>query len=230
MASSADVLVLLAMLAEQSGETVSPQRIDFTGQRLLALADADRVCAALTSLLESARRFPTVAEVRAEMGMSEPTAKDEALLISNAICSALVRFGWLQPGYTIGAKARERAVGAGAWEVITRAGGWNAVLDRLGENESALRAQLRDLCEAYLRTGIIDRGQLPPAKQLSPYEALEEAKADQLALEAYRSDERKRKITAEIEATKVRRQLALIQEEHDERNRDGDSTPPKKGA
>ena len=39
MASNADVLVLLAMLAEQSGETVSPQRIDFTGQRLHSARD-----------------------------------------------------------------------------------------------------------------------------------------------------------------------------------------------
>jgi hypothetical protein len=219
MASNADVLVLLAMLAEQSGETVSPQRIDFTGQRLLALARPDVVAAALTKLLESARRFPTVAEVRAEMGMSDPTAKDEALMISNAICTALIRFGWLQPGYELGARAREAVVGPGAWHVLKHVGGWNAALDRLGENETALRAQLRDLAEAYLKTGAIERGQLPPHNPPSPVEAIEMLKKETPQLEEYRSGERKNKIGAELEEMRKKRQLALMQEEHDKARR-----------
>lgn len=227
MASKADVLVLLAMLAEQSGETVSPHRIDFTGQRLLALAGPDVVAQALTKMLESARRFPTVAEVRAEMGMSDPTPKDEALIISNAIVAALCKHGWLQPGYTVGAKAREIAVGPGAWEVITRGGGWNALLDRLGENEAALRAQLRDLAEAYLKTGIIERGQLPPANPPSLYNALEAAK-EQLQLDEYRSGERRLKIAGEIEELKKKKRLVLLQEEHDKVRRlpDPDTEEP----
>ncbi len=209
------ILMLLAMMAEQSGEKVSEMRIDFLGTSLLEVAPAEKIVEALSRLLRSSRRFPTVGEVEAEMGLAAPTAKDEALLIADTIIGAAIRFGWLQPDYLEGAKAREACVGQAAWAVITKQGGWNNLLDRLGENQMALRAQLRDLAESYLKTGLIQPGTVPLSAP-PPSAAIEAVQNPRLLeLEDKRRSEAKLKLTEEIDKLKVKRQLALMQEEHD---------------
>lgn len=57
------IVGLLAIIAEQTGEDVSPARADFVVDRLLKL-DHRLVILALERILESSRRFPTVQEVR----------------------------------------------------------------------------------------------------------------------------------------------------------------------
>lgn len=230
--TKSQVLIMLAMLAEQSGEKVSEGRVDFVGQSLLQVAPPEQIIIALNKLLRSSRRFPTVGEVEEVMGVAQPTAKDEALQIADCVIQAAIRFGWLQPDYVEGAKARELAVGPAGWEVIKRQGGWNNLLERLGENQMALRAQLRDIAQTYLKTGIIAPGGTPIAPP-SPFQALEAVKGDRpLAIEEdyntyqARRFEAKTKITAEIEALKVKRKIALIQEEWEEARLEAALPPP----
>lgn len=158
--NSSDVLMRLAALAEQTGENVSDFRLDFMTKSLLPLG-LDKVCAALERLLETSRRFPTVAEVKAEMGMSEPSIEDEARLLVERICATVGKHGEIPPGNTTLASAVKLSLGEAAWDIVGKSGGWNAVIARLGENEIATRAQIRDIAAVYLRTGMVERGTLP---------------------------------------------------------------------
>lgn len=214
--SRSQVLVLLAMLAEQSGDSVSESRVDFVGRSLLETAPPEKIIIALNRLLRSSRRFPTVGEVEEAMGTAMPTAKDQALLIADTIIQAAIRFGWCEPGYGDGMEARRLAVGPTSWEVINRQGGWNNILDRLGENQMALRAQLRDVAESYFRTGVITEADVPRVP-LSPYRAFEKVRSSKpLELPAVRGLEAKEKLIAEVKELRVKRQLALLQSEKDE--------------
>ena len=168
-----DVMMRLAALAEQCGEKPSDFRLEFTVKTLMPLG-ADKVCEALERLMQSARRFPTVAEIKAEMGEADLTPDDEARMIVESIMKGVRQFGEVPPGNQRTPEAIRLAIGDGAWEVVCRSGGWNAVIERAGENEMAFRAQVRDLASAYLRTGVIERGTLPD-KIPSAYQALTEA-------------------------------------------------------
>lgn len=168
-----ELLILLGLLAQQSGENVSPERIEFTARKLFPLGVRE-VCSALERMLESSRRFPTVAEVKAEMGMAELSSDDEARLIADAIMNAVRKFGEIPPGNIVTPYAVEIALGEAAWQVVGRSGGWNAVVER-SANETAFRAQIRDVTSAYLRTGTVERGTLPE-KQMGAHEAVGEAK------------------------------------------------------
>lgn len=169
-----DVMMRLAAIAEQCGEKPSDFRLEFTVKTLMPLG-ADKVCEALERLMQSARRFPTVAEIKAEMGEADLTPEDEARMIVEAIMKGARQFGEIPPGNLRTPDAVRLAIGEAAWEVAGRSGGWNAVVERAGENEMAFRAQVRDLAVAYLRTGVIERGTLPD-KIPSASEALDEVK------------------------------------------------------
>lgn len=182
-ATEGQVLMMLAMLAEQSGEVVSETRLDYVGQRLLQLGTPNEVCAALEALIESSRRFPTVAEVREAMGVADPTARDAALMLADRVLAGVSRYGELQPGNVKGARAIERALGPAAWELVLRQGGWNAVVDRAGQ-AGTFKAQLRDAAESYLKCGIINRDDVTSKRLPSHYEALAAAEKNQKQLEA----------------------------------------------
>lgn len=160
-------LALLAMLAKQSGEELD----DFRGTFYLAKLrdfDLDRVSSALEKLLETSRRFPTIGEIKAAMGILEPTARDFAMLLVDRICTGFAKYGEiLAPSTMAGAEA---AMGPEAWTLIQRSGGWNDCLDRYGENPTTFRAQLRDAAGAYLATGQIEpeaiSAALPPRSVL----------------------------------------------------------------
>lgn len=152
--------LLLAALAQQSGEKVEAFRLEFLARKLEPLG-LPQVCAALEKLLESSRRFPTVAEVKAAMGIAEPTALDAARQLADTLANAVVRYGEIPPGNVKTALAIEHAVGPAAWALAQRTGGWNALVDRLAENQLACRAQLRDSAQSLLQTGGISAGQLP---------------------------------------------------------------------
>jgi hypothetical protein len=154
------ILALLALLAESSGENVTEARLSFTASRLTDL-DPEKVCAALSELLESARRFPTVAEIKAKMGIKEVTELDEARLVADRILEGVPKYGSVSGENRRSSAAIELAMGEACWTVIRRFGGWNLIVDLAGENMSGLRAQLRDAASTYLSTGIIDRGNIP---------------------------------------------------------------------
>lgn len=154
------MLLLLAALAKQSGEQVDDFRLQFLQQRLAPLG-IDAVCEALAKLLETSRRFPTVAEVKAAMGMAEPTPIDNARALADTLAAGVIRYGEIPPGNFRTALAVEHAVGPAAWALAVRTGGWNALVDRMAENELAARAQLRDSAFSMLQTGAV-KAELPP--------------------------------------------------------------------
>lgn len=169
--TSDHVIALLAMLAEQSGEKVSEQRLEFTSERLRQY-DVEQVCRALMRMVETARRFPTVGEIKAAMGVAEPTGQDEARMIAEAIMTGIRKFGYVDAGNKKTPQAIRLAIGEAAWDLVTSVGGWNAVIERATENEMACRAQLRDLAEANLKSGGIKRGGLP-GRPMSASEAIQ---------------------------------------------------------
>lgn len=154
------IMALLAMMAEQSGETVSDMRLEFTCKRLMEM-DCELVVKALYKLIDTCRRFPTLGEIKQQMGDYDPTAKDTALQIVDTVFQGISRYGSLPPGNTKTAIAIERALGPTVWEVVKRQGGWNSVVERAGENQAAYRAQLRDLVESYMKCGVIAAKNIP---------------------------------------------------------------------
>lgn len=204
------LLMLLAMLAEQSGENVSETRIEFVARRLMELAPLPDLCRAIEKMLDSARKFPTVEEVKRALGKVDPSAADEGRLLSETLASAVAKYGSLQPGNVKGALAIEQAIGPAAWEVVLRAGGWNTIVDRMGENASAFRAQMRDLATSLLETGAIPRGKVP--EKLPSHAASLTAVANHPQLEACERAELEKK----LEAAKTKRTLLLMQREHEE--------------
>lgn len=159
-ASPKHIVALLGMIAEQSGEKVSDARLEFIARSLTALG-ATEACAALTKMLESARRFPTVAEVKAAMGMAEPTARDYGNEIAGLIVNTMGRVGI--PVGPKGIEARDKMLGPAALYVVDKMGGWANVVEQAGQNLTALKATARDLAEAYVKTGHIDPKDIPQA-------------------------------------------------------------------
>lgn len=160
MTTANHLIALLGLFAQISGQTVGRELIEFTARKLIPLG-VPEVCEALERMLETGRKFPTVAEVKAEMGIAEPTAKDVGLRLADTIFNAIAKYGEIPPGNLKTAAAVENALGPAVWSVVTRQGGWNAVVQRAGENQGVYRAQLRDLGESYARSGIIDPASLP---------------------------------------------------------------------
>lgn len=139
----ARLIGLLVLLAEQSGEKVSESRMEFMARRLLPLG-ADRVCGALEKMLDKARRFPTVAEVKTELGIVDAPVSDEdkGREVGERIWAALCKWGsqlsrWDEISTYIG------PIGV---EVVKMQGGWQAICDvATNDQAAALKAQWRGL-------------------------------------------------------------------------------------
>lgn len=159
MTPQENIAALLAILAEQSGENVSENRVNFTFGRLQEFPPA-KVCEALLSLIETSRRFPTVGEIKNRMGMGEPTERGEAVMIVDRIFAGMRKFGAEPPSARVMDQLRA-FIGEGAWRVVNSNGGWQLVCERAGENASALTAQIRDSAEAMIRCGQIEFGKTP---------------------------------------------------------------------
>lgn len=165
--SSQKVLGYLAMLAEQCNENVSPSRIEFMTRKLLPLG-ADRVAVALEKLLESARRFPTVAEVQSAMGITAETVEDKARETAERIWTAIGKFG-----YTDWKRAQEY-VGEIGQAVVAMQGGWISICEiATNDNAGQLKAQWRGLAETLARKNNRGEGNVPPR-----FDRLSEAKFD----------------------------------------------------
>lgn len=145
---SADAIPkLLAMLAEQSGEQVSRNRLDFIA-RSLSAHPSERVVAGLEKLVRTSRRFPTLGEIEAAMGVAEPSDDDKAREIADRIWGAIERWGstcWPQVQAYIG------PIGVA---VVNLQGGWVAVCHAADyDNVGQMKAQWRDSAAAIARKG-----------------------------------------------------------------------------
>jgi hypothetical protein len=146
---SKKLIALLVLMAEQSGEKVSDPRMEFMVRRLLPLG-ADRVCHALEGLLETSRRFPTVAEVKTAMGITEQTDEDKGREVGERMWAALCRWGsqmsrWDEiAGY----------IGPIGVEVVKMQGGWQAICEVATNDQAAtFKAQWRGLAAVLAAKG-----------------------------------------------------------------------------
>ena len=159
MSDAKRMMMLLAMLAEQAGERVSEGRIEFMVGRLAQL-DHGAVCAALEALLESARRFPTIEEIKSAMGIRAETDGDKARDAAERIYTALCR-GWASALNREVMAKRDEFAGPVALEVVRLQGGWQNISNVVTEENAATwKAQWRGLAETIIRKGpgAADRG------------------------------------------------------------------------
>lgn len=166
--SQLSIIQVLGLFAEQTGESVSSTRLEFMTRRLVPLG-TDAVIAALEKMLEKARRFPTIQEIKDTMGLGEPTARDIGNDIAALMLGAMGKVG--VPVSASGIAARDALLGPAALYVAEKMGGWSLAVDQAGENLAAFRAQVRDLAESYARQGFISekdipRGDLPSYGQI----------------------------------------------------------------
>lgn len=166
MATTNDLLLLLAVMAEQSGEPVSEMRIEMVARRLEPLG-IDAVCQALEKLVDSSRRFPTVAEVKAAMGLTDISDEDRAREVGERIYAGIARFGSLLPGSASAARRWqeiEAFLGPIGTEVVRMQGGWNALCElATNANAPTLKSQWRELAGVLVRKAKAGDLETPPS-------------------------------------------------------------------
>lgn len=140
------IMGLLALISEQAPQPATRSRIIFTVDQL-SKYPGPKVISALGKLALEARKFPTVAEVLAAMGIKNLSDRDLAVQSAALIAGAVRKFG------TWGSDGEVKAyVGPAAWEVIERLGGWYGVSDVVtNQNESYFISQWKEQAESLLR-------------------------------------------------------------------------------
>lgn len=165
MEPSTRIMKMLAMLADQTGEKVSQERSDFYAERLLPLG-ADQVCEALSRMLETCRRFPTVGEIKSEMGVGEPTDDDKGREVAERIYNAIVRIGSINGTGEHAKQRRDKLaemLGPVGHTVVEMQGGWNRLCEVvMEENATTWKAQWREFAAVIIRRG----GDMSVAPQL----------------------------------------------------------------
>lgn len=167
MTPSDAITKCLQLIAEQCKEQVSLERIVFMVERLLPLGP-ERVMQTLSEMLEGARRFPTVAEIKSAMGLVEQSDEDKGREVGERIWGAICKFGSRNDTSVV-----EAYVGPIGMEVIRMQGGWKVVCDiATYDNAGTLKAQWRELGQVLARkakSGELhtppDFAQLPAAAQ-----------------------------------------------------------------
>jgi hypothetical protein len=137
-----EIMLRLAAFAEISGEKISDFRLEFTAKKLDELGPG--VLPALERLLETSRRFPIVAEVKAAMGMAESTPEDEGRAVAAKIWAGVAKFGELVSATRV--PEVQAYVGPIGWMVVELEGGWNHLVQGCTyDAETTLKAQWREL-------------------------------------------------------------------------------------
>lgn len=153
-------LVLLAMTAKQTSEQLDEIRAEFYRERLEPLG-YDRANEALSRLLESARRFPTVAEIKAAMGVTDASDDDKAREVGERIWGAIGKYG-----YQVSVSGQIRVndyLGPIGVEVARMQGGWNTICEiATMDNGATLKAQWRELAAVIIRKQRGGRLEAPP--------------------------------------------------------------------
>lgn len=149
MEPNVKVLALLAMLAEQTGEKISEARGEFMVAKLLPLG-AQAVCQTLEAMLETARRFPTVGEIKAAMGLAQMSDQEAGRAVGERIYAAIARYGDCRAD-------RQRIwdfIGPIGLEVVRLQGGWDHLCATVQEDDATTwKAQWRELATIVAKQG-----------------------------------------------------------------------------
>lgn len=117
-------LKLLGLIAEQTETRLSDARVEFYRAALKEIG-WERVCNGLVELLESAKYFPTVAEIKEVCHAGNPDLYGDPVMISDRIVQAMTQYGTRGNNAT---KIAELVGGVGV-ELISRMGGWQQLCD-----------------------------------------------------------------------------------------------------
>lgn len=140
------MMLLLVMLAEQTGEQLSKERMHFMAQRLLPLGPS--VLQAMERLLDSAKRFPTVQDIKEAMGIKQLSPEQEGRDIAATLWSAVCKFCSQVNDKKM--PQIEAYVGPIGWAIVERLGGWNRFVDAASESDQGIvMAQWRELAAVF---------------------------------------------------------------------------------
>ena len=176
----------LILIAEQTRRELTDFTAEFYMKRLTEYGLKD-ACEALAKLAESAKTFPTLAEIKEKMGVGDVSEEAKSREIAARILSGIKRFGSIFGSGAETLPARERKMkeifdylGPVGWKVVEMQGGWNYLTDIVAPNNSGqLQAQWRELAKSMFekaRYGVdLD---LPPGLPESSVKKLESSKQD----------------------------------------------------
>ncbi len=144
------ILALLAHIAASCGTTLSDFGLDFIARTSLKYGTPDEVVAALEQLAQSARRVPTVADIRKAMGRDAASEAEVGREVGERIWEAISKHGSQRSDS--GLQRVREFLGDLGWEVVTRQGGWQSICDSATyANGPQLKAQWRELAEVLAR-------------------------------------------------------------------------------
>ena len=147
----------LIVLATISGKELNPLTLNAYADALSDL-DPNAVLVALRDWLKTGRGFPYPADIRAKV-MPELDDNDDAQTAVNLIIDSIGKDGYTNPE-----RAEER-MGPLACEVVKQSGGWKHICTLLTpQNETTVKAQLRDLAKTVSKRA--KRGELDQAPEL----------------------------------------------------------------
>lgn len=150
--------VILGELAKQTKTELGP--IGFkVYMESLAKHDWGVVAKALESCFLDLRRFPTVLEIEAKLGVVQPDEKDEANEIVARCVEAIRLFGYARP------KEAAEYIGEIGWAAIHAIGTWDSFTETRLDDMNTTRAQLRDMCKAKRAMASVGRLELPSVKR-----------------------------------------------------------------
>ncbi len=163
-----DVVGLLLILAEQTKESLSPERVEYIATELSALP-GNQLHTALRKLIREARRFPTIAEIEEAMGIKGISDASRAAEAAARIEGAIVKFG--SAGGHEKFKRQQEYMGELAWLVVERSGGYQHLCDTVdNDNLSTMKAQWRGVATALCdssRAGSLDLAPVLPEGPVS---------------------------------------------------------------
>ncbi len=168
MERSLDIAKALVILAEQTKENLSQERLAYMTAELMQHG-ADSVLIGIRKLMREARRFPTIAEIEEAMGIKGISDASRAAEAAARIEGAIVKFG--SAGGHEKFKRQQEYMGELAWLVVERSGGYQHLCDTVdNDNLSTMKAQWRGVATALCdssRAGSLDLAPVLPEGQVS---------------------------------------------------------------
>lgn len=100
--------------------------------------------AAMDRCMQTLSFFPSIVDVRKELGVHDKDPDLEARQIVAAIISAIRNYGWNRE------LEAKRNLDVVAWKVVMGVGGWALLCDMTTDNAGSISAQMRELARSFL--------------------------------------------------------------------------------